>query len=571
MAVEVENTTPAPPVEDFGAIVVGAGFGGLRMLYELRQLGVSAKVIEAASDVGGTWYWNRYPGARTDSESWVYCYSFSKELQDDWDWAERYPSQPEVLRYLQHVAERFDLRKDIQFDTRVQSASYDEAANKWVVTTDQGETFTSTFLIPAMGPLSRPLDPPFEGLSSFQGDWYLTARWPDTDVDLTGKRVGVVGTGATGVQVVPLVAQQAAHVTVFQRTPNFVIAAGNRKLTDEERQQIKDRYEAIWARTQQQAGGFAMDGTNRSVQGTTPDEQQQVFEDIWRAGGFQFLFESFNDIMLDEASNEVAAEFIRSQIRAIVKDPATAELLCPKGYPLGAKRPPLGHSYYEAYNRDNVTLVDVSGDAIEPITPTGVRTVNGNEYEVDVLIFATGFDASTGALLATDIRGRDGQALRDKWAHGPRTYLGLAVDGFPNMFMISGPQSPFANIPVIIDNAVRWISRAVAHETRDDVAYLEASPEAVQQWVDETQMIVDATLVGRGENVRSWFLGANIEGKPHGAFFFHGAANDYFDRISGVADHNFDGFVTATQDAADDGSTDGQMAARRTLASSEPT
>ncbi len=440
-----------------------------------------------------------------------------------------------------------------------------------VVTTDQGETFTSTFLIPAMGPLSRPLDPPFEGLSSFQGDWYLTARWPHEEVDLTGKRVGVIGTGATGVQVVPIVAQQAAHVTVFQRTPNFVIPGGNRRLTDEERQEIKDRYEAIWARTQQQAGGFAMDGTDRSVKSTASDEQQEVFEGIWRAGGFQFLFESFNDIMLDEAANEVAAEFIRSQIRAIVKEPATAELLCPKGYPLGAKRPPLGHSYYEAYNRDNVTLVDVSGDAIERITPAGVRTVNGNEYEVDVLIFATGFDASTGALLATDIRGRDGQALRDKWAQGPRTYLGLAVDGFPNMFMISGPQSPFANIPVIIDNAVRWISRAVAHETRDDIAYLEATPEAVQQWVDETKMIIDATLVGRGENVRSWFLGANIEGKPRGAFFFHGAANAYFDRISGVADNDFDGFVTTTNEFDNDASTGGQTTAGRALASSEPT
>lgn len=541
---EPEAPAPTQAVTDFGAVIVGAGFGGLRMLYELRQLGVSAKVIEAGSDVGGTWYWNRYPGARTDSESWVYCYSFSRELEQEWDWEERYPSQPEVLKYLQHVTARFDLRRDIQFDTRVRSATYDEGANKWVVSTDQGQTFTCTFFIPATGPLSRPLDPPFEGLESFEGEWYLTARWPEGDVNFSGKRVGVIGTGATGVQVVPVVAEQAAHITVFQRTPNYVICAGNRWLTDEERQTIKGRYDAVWARTQEHPGGFAMGDPARTIKETSQDEQQRVFDEVWRAGGFQFLYETFGDILLDEQANEVAAEFIRSKIRDIVRDPATAELLCPKGYPLGAKRPPLGHSYYEAFNRDNVTLVDVSNDPIDRITPKGIRTGTA-EHELDILIFATGFDGSTGALMAMDIRGRNGESLREKWTNGPRTYLGLAVDGFPNMFMISGPQSPFANIPVIIDNAVRWIGRAISHERLDPHSVLEATPEAVKVWVDETEAVLRASLVRRGEHVRSWFLGANVAGKPHAAFFFHGAANAYFDRIYEVADRGFEGFSSA--------------------------
>jgi cation diffusion facilitator CzcD-associated flavoprotein CzcO len=541
------DTSPPPGASpDFGAIIVGAGFGGLRMLYELRQLGISAKVVDAASDVGGTWFWNRYPGARTDSESWVYCYSFSRELEQEWDWAERYPSQPEVLEYLRHVADRFDLRKDIELDTRVQSAAYDEDTNTWTVTNDRGESSTCTFFIPATGPLSRPLEPPFEGLDSFAGDWYLTARWPDEQIDVAGKRVGVIGTGATGVQVVPALADQGAQVTVFQRTPNYVIPAGNRRLTDEERDDIKNRYDAVWARTQEQPGGFAMGGTPRSVKESTRDEQQQVFDEVWAAGGFQFLFETFNDIMIDERSNEAATDFIRSKIRATVTDPATAELLCPSGYPLGAKRPPLGHSYYEAFNRDNVTLVDVSDDPIERITPTGVRT-GTEDHELDVIVFATGFDGSTGALMAMDIRGKGGESLNEKWADGPRTYLGLAVDGFPNMFMISGPQSPFANIPVIIDNAVRWIGRAITHERYGHLAALEATPEAVQGWVDETEALLGASLVRRGESVRSWFLGANVEGKPHAAFFFHGGANAYFERINDVADRGFEGFTGRTR------------------------
>jgi cation diffusion facilitator CzcD-associated flavoprotein CzcO len=371
MSVQVEEATSSTKTTDFGAVVIGAGFGGLRILHELRQRGISARVIEAGSDVGGTWYWNRYPGARTDSEAWVYCFSFSEEVQQEWNWKERFPAQPEVLEYLNFVADRFDLRRDIQFGTRVRSAVYDESTNVWTVTTDKDETYTSTFLITATGPLSHPLDPPFEGLDSFEGDWYLTARWPKRPVDFTGKRVGLVGTGATGVQVAPVVAEQAAHLTVFQRTPNYVIPANNRPLTDDERTAIKARYDEIWDQTQRHVFAFSMDPANRTRADVTPEQQREVLEAGWRTGGFQYLFETFDDLLVDEESNEAAAEFLRSKIREIVKDPQTAELLCPKGYPLGGKRPPLGHSYYETFNRDNVTLVDVSMDPIERVTPKG--------------------------------------------------------------------------------------------------------------------------------------------------------------------------------------------------------
>ena len=528
--------------EHTDCVVIGAGFGGLRMLYELRRRGFSGKVLEAGSDVGGTWYWNRYPGARTDSESWVYCFSFDDDLQQEWDWEERFPAQPEVLSYLRHVTDRFDLRKDIEFNTRVERASYDEDAAEWAVTTEDGREYRSRFLVTATGPLSLPLDPPFPGLDSFEGDWYLTARWPKESVDLRGKRVGIVGTGATAVQVIPLVAEQAAHLTVFQRTPNYVIPARNRRLTDDERRVIKERYDAIWDQTQRQVFAFPMEPANRVGDDVAPDEITRILEDGWRTGGFQFLFETFDDLLVNEELNEATAEFIRTRIRETVEDPATAELLCPKGYPVGAKRPPLGHGYYEAFNRPNVQLVDVSTDPIERITPHGLRTADA-EYDVDVLIFATGFDAMTGTLMAIDIVGRDGQTIKERWAHGPETYLGLTVDGFPNLFMISGPQSPFANIPVVIDNAVKWIGTTLSHIEQSEIRSFEPSADAVREWCGMMTTILDATLLGRGERVNSWFLGANVPGKPHVVLFYFGGANNYFDTIHGVAAGGYEGFV----------------------------
>ena len=455
---------------DFDAIVIGAGFAGLRMLHELRELGLSARVFEAASDVGGTWYWNRYPGARTDSESWVYAYSFSKELQDEWNWSERFPPQPEALAYLQHVADRFDMRKDIVFNTRVESAVYDERANLWTVRDDKGGRHTCRYLISAVGVLSTPYVPPFPGIETFQGEWYVTGRWPKERVDFTGKRVVVIGTGATAIQAIP-------DHRGDRSTPHRVAAHAELRAARAERPAHRGgsvrRSAATTTRSGRQARehffGFAMEPAGRTIADVTPAEHQRILERGWETGGFRFIFESFDDIFIDERSNEVASEFIRNKIRTIVKDPATAELLCPKDYPLTAKRPPLGHFYYETFNRENVSLVDVSGDPITEITAKGVRTAS-REFEADLIVFATGFDAVTGTLKTMDVRGRSGVTIAEKWKDGPRTHLGIAVDGFPNFFMVLGPQSPFANIPVVIDGMVDWIGKAIRHMRENDVS-----------------------------------------------------------------------------------------------------
>ena len=524
---------------DFDAIVIGAGFAGLRMLHELRELGLSARVFEAASDVGGTWYWNRYPGARTDSESWVYAYSFSKELQDEWNWSERFPPQPEALAYLQHVADRFDMRKDIAFDTRVGSAAYDERLNLWTVRSDKGGATTCRYLISAVGVLSTPYVPPFPGIETFKGEWYVTGRWPKQRVDFAGKRVVVIGTGATAIQAIPIIAETARHLTVLQRTPNYVLPARNGPLTEEQRQAIRRDYDAIWRQAREHFFGFAMDPAGRTIADVTPAEHQRILERGWETGGFRFIFESFDDIFIDEKSNEVASEFIRNKIRTIVKDPATAELLCPKDYPLTAKRPPLGHYYYETFNRGNVSLIDVSGDPITEITAKGVRTAS-REFEADLIVFATGFDAVTGTLKAVDVRGRSGVTIAEKWKDGPRTHLGIAVDGFPNFFMVLGPQSPFANIPVVIDGMVDCIGKAIRHMRENGLDTLEARPEAVEAWRKHVDALVNATVLSKG---RSWFLGDNIPGKPHVTLFHFGGAGVYRRECLEEAAKGFEGFV----------------------------
>ncbi|MDH6291993.1 flavin-containing monooxygenase [Rhodococcus opacus] len=526
------------------AVVVGAGFGGLRMLHELRQLGKSVQVIETASDVGGTWYWNRYPGARTDSESWIYAYYFSKELQEDWDWAERFPAQPETLRYLQHVADRFDMRKDIEFSTRVNSAVYDEQTNTWTVVTDKGQTYTCTYFISAVGLLTVPYKPNFPGIDDFTGDWYFTGRWPKEGVDFTGKRVAVIGAGATAVQAVPIIAKTAEHLTMFQRTPNYVMPARNYILTPEERQGIRTDYENIWDLAKQHFFGFAMEPAGRLASQASPEEQQRVLEAGWEAGGFRFIFETFDDILVDETSNEVAAEFVRNKIRAIVKDPETAELLCPKDYPLAGKRPPLGNFYYETFNRDNVSLVDVSNSPITEITANGIRTETG-EYDADIIVFATGFDAVTGSVTGMDIRGRNGLSLRDKWKDGPLTHLGICVEDFPNMFMLSGPQSPFANIPVVIEGSVEWISHTLTHMGENNLASIEPTAEAVQNWRQHVNELVNATVLSKGKN--SWLMGDNIPGKAHEVLFFFGGAGLYRQECQQVIEQGYPGFAFSDQ------------------------
>ncbi|MBX9638566.1 MAG: NAD(P)/FAD-dependent oxidoreductase [Mycobacteriaceae bacterium] len=527
-------------IKHFDAVVIGAGFSGLRMLWELRQLGLSTQVIEAAPDVGGTWYWNRYPGARTDSQSWVYAFSFSKELQDEWDWQERYPTQAEALAYLQYVADRFDMRRDIQFQTRVESAVYDETANRWTVITDQGDTYTCKYLVAATGVLSLPYTPPFPGIDTFAGESYVTGHWPQEKVGFAGKRVAVIGTGATAIQIIPIVAQTAAHVMVFQRTPNYVLPARNAPLSDEERQAIRTSYDDIWRHAREHFFGLSIGLSDRRAQDLTPAEQQRVLECGWEEGGFHFVFETFGDILTDDRSNELASEFIRNKIRAIVHDPKTAELLCPKDYPFVGKRPPLGHFYYEAFNRENVSLLDISDNPISEITAHGLRTET-DEYEADMIIFATGFDAVTGTLRSLDIRGKGGKALRDKWNGGPRTHLGIGVDGFPNLFLICGPQTPFANLPVVIDAIVDWIGTTINHLETNGITAIEATHEAVEAWGKHMDELVNDTVLVRGKD--SWFLGDNIPGKPHVVLFYFGGVGGYRQECHAAIDNGFDGFA----------------------------
>ena len=545
------TTTPSPqqPAEapghsHFDSIVIGAGFGGLRMLWELRRLGLSARVLEAGSNVGGTWYWNRYPGARTDSEAWVYCFSFDKDLLQDWNWSERFPQQRDMERYFHHVAERFDMRKDIQFDTRVASARYDEPANIWEIETEQGERFTCTYLIAATGLLHISKDPPFAGLASYQGQWFRTSDWPKEPIDFTGQHVAVVGTGATGVQVIPVVAQMANCLTVFQRTPNYVVPGRSHPLDAPELAEIKRNYDRIWQQAGEHVYGFAMEPAGRTYGEASPAERQRIFDAGWEAGGFRYLFETFDDLLINEEANAEAAEFVRNKIRSIVKDPETAKLLCPDNHPYGGKRPPMGQYYYETFNRDNVALVDVRSNPIADVTPTGIRLQDGAEFPVDTIIFALGFDALTGSLTRMTVTGRQGQTLADKWRHAPQTNLGISVDGFPNLFMISGPQSPFANIPVVIEQSASFIGALLAHARDSGCDRIEATPQAAEAWGRHCQALLDMSpIIQAGEGVNSWFAGANLEGKARGVYFYYGGAAGYFAELRQAIAEGFGGFA----------------------------
>ncbi len=528
---------------DVDALVVGAGFGGIQAAYELDRLGLSVRLVEAGDDVGGVWNWNRYPGARTDIYSYQYCYSFSKELWDEWEWTERYPSQPEVLAYLRFAADRLDVRRHMQFDTRIESAAYDEAENRWMAVTDRAEIITARFVILATGGLSRPVDPSFPGLDEFEGPWYVTARWPRHKVDFSGQRVGVVGVGSTGVQVVPAVAEQAAQVTVFQRTPNYVVEAGNAPLTDEERTDMKGRYEEIRHTLLNHPGGLTLPMASSRMKEHSPEEIHSMLESSWQRGGLNLVL-TFSDVMTDLESNEMFCDFIRSKIRAIVDDPETAELLCPKGYPFGAKRPPIGHHYYETFNRENVTLVDVADDPIERVTPTGLKT-RSTEYQLDALVFALGFDAITGAAVSIDLRGRQGESLRDQWASGPRTYLGCCAHGFPNLFFIAGPQTPFANQPVVIDVTVDFAMAAIRHVLAQGLADLEPSSDVVSEWCAEMDMMrLGNPVFARAEQVHSFIVGANVEGKAEASYFYHGPVTVFRERLEKVAQQGFEEFVS---------------------------
>ena len=527
---------------ELDALVVGAGFAGLYQLLCLRdRLGLSVKVLEAGGGVGGTWYWNRYPGARCDSGSHVYWYTFSPELMREWEWSERYPGQAEILRYLNFVADKFDLKRDIQFNSRVTSAEYDEAANRWRVRTEQGEIFVAKFLVTAVGCLSTANVPKIHGLQDFKGDWYHTGHWPHEGVEFTGKRVGMIGTGSTGIQAAPVIAAQARHLTVFQRTANYSVPARNVPLAQEFKQYVKQNAQEIRATTHRTYNGMAFKVEDRKAVETSPDEREQIYEAAWQRGGLQFRA-TFEDMLVSKEANDTAADFIKRKIRSIVKDPKTAAILADIDHPYAAKRPPIDTDYFETYNRPNVSLVDVKATPILRISQAGICTAEA-EYPVDIIVFATGFDAMTGPLLRMNIRGRDGIALKDVWEAGPRNYLGLQVAGFPNLFTITGPGSPsvLCNMPVAIEQHADWITDCINHMRMNGLERIEARPEAVEKWVGEVNELANRTLLPMAKH--SWYLGANIPGKPRVFMPYAGGMIRYREICQNVAARSYEGFA----------------------------
>lgn len=520
------------------AIVVGAGFGGLYMLYQLRKHGFTVQGLERGGDVGGTWYWNRYPGCRCDVESMEYSYQFSDELQQDWEWSERYSAQPEILRYAQHVADRYQLRESIAFNTTVVEARYDETRRAWEVVTDAGDTLTADYLIMATGCLSAANIPDFPGLADFAGPTYHTGAWPEGGVDFTGRRVGVIGTGSSGIQSIPLIAEQAAHLTVFQRTPNYSVPAQNAPIDPDHVAHVKANYADFRARNKANHAAFGADFPRHldSVLEATPEERERRFEAHWAHGGFAFLA-AFGDIGLDMQANWHAAEFVRNKIRSIVDDPHTAELLCPDSV-IGCKRLCADTGYYETYNRDNVTLVDVGIRPIERVTPRGIVT-GGQEHALDEIVFATGFDAMTGALRRANIRGLGGVLLQDKWGAGPRTYLGMFTAGFPNLFMMTGPGSPsvLANMITGVEHHAEFIVELLQWMQGRGLRTVEPELASEDGWVELVNLRANATLFPR---CNSWYLGANVPGKPR-VFMPYISFVDYCDRVADIRDADYQG------------------------------
>ncbi len=534
------------------AVIVGAGFAGLYMLHRLRGLGLTCRVFEKGADVGGTWYWNRYPGARCDVESMQYSYSFSEALQQEWHWQERFAGQPEILRYAGHVADRFDLRRDIQFDTTVSHATFDEATARWTIETDRGDVISARWCVMATGCLSTARMPDIAGRDSFAGKTYHTGHWPHNGVDFTGQRVAVIGTGSSAIQAIPVIAEQAAHVTVFQRTPNFSIPSRNAPMDDVYEQSWKAGYAALRDKARRMRTGIVYPLNDVSALAVTQAERQREYDARWAAGGTAFMA-AFNDLITNQAANDSASEFVRSQIRAIVTDPAVAETLSPRSHPIGTKRICVDTRYYETFNRPNVTLVDLRAQPIDAIVPGGVRT-GDIIHDVDAIVFATGFDAMTGALAAIDIRGRGGQPLVEKWTAGPRTYLGLMSAGFPNLFMITGPGSPsvLSNMIVSIEQHVDWLTECLATLCQRGLTCIEPTQEAEDGWVAHNDAVAHRTLYPQAA---SWYMGANVPGKPRVFLPYIGGVGAYREICDDVAAKGYEGFrLTApdrTANAAD--------------------
>ena len=530
-----------PETASTDVIVVGAGFAGLYMHHRLREMGLSAVGIEAADDVGGTWWWNRYPGARCDIRSLDYSYSFDAELEQEWEWSEKYATQPEILNYANHVADRFDLRQDIRFNTKMTTAHWDERSSRWTIETDQGDQWTSQFLVMAVGALSAAKQPEIDGIASFAGEIYHTAQWPHRGVDFTGKRVAVIGTGSSGIQCIPLLAQQAEHLTVFQRTPNFAVPAQNGPLDPDVVAALKRRYRDHRAEQRLSHGGVVGPAPEQSAHEVEPDERTRRFDAIWDEGMLFGFLGCFNDVMIDPSANAIVSDYLRDRIRSIVTDPVTAEMLCPKSYPVGAKRLCLDTDYFATFNRPNVSLVDLHATPITRLVETGIETT-AETHDFDTIVFATGFDAMTGPLLGPEIIGREHQSLREAWNEGPRTYLGIMTHGFPNMFMITAPGSPsvMTNMLVSIEQHVEWSTDAIAWMNEHEVVEIDPDLDAQDSWVDHVNEIANFTLMPKGN---SWYLGANVPGKPRVFMPYIGGVGPYRQICDGVASDNYQGFT----------------------------
>ena len=533
----------APQVD---AIVVGAGFSGLYLLHRLRRMGLSVRVFERGSDVGGTWYWNRYPGARCDVESMQYSYSFDDELQQAWSWPEKFSAQPDILNYARHVADRFDLRKDIDFNTSVTTAHYDAGRHQWRVCTDHDETLDARFVIMATGCISTAQVPDIPGLADYTGNTYHTGQWPHEKVNFSGQRIAVIGTGSSGIQAIPVLAREAAHLTVFQRTANYSLPARNMPMTSVYEDEWKNEYRDRRMEMRYSPQGALKDFNDEAALAVDESRRQSVFGERWETGGASLLG-AFNNLLTDQAANDTAADFVRQQIRSIVKDAHTAELLCPNDHPIGTKRICIDSGYYETFNRDNVELVDIKQSPIERITPEGL-VADGREFEFDSIVFATGFDAMTGTLFRIDVQGRDRQTLTEKWLAGPRTYLGLMSEGFPNLFMITGPGSPSVkgNMLNSLEQHVDFVIDAIGHLRERGLATMEPTRHAEDGWVDHVQETANKTLFPRAN---SWYMGANIPGKPRLFMPYIGGVGRYRVICEEVVADDYRGFAFETDSA----------------------
>ncbi|MFT7601617.1 MAG: cation diffusion facilitator CzcD-associated flavoprotein CzcO [Acidimicrobiales bacterium] len=529
--------------DSIDVVIVGAGFAGMYMLHKMRGLGITARVYDAAKGVGGTWYWNRYPGARCDVMSHDYSFSFDQELEQEWTWSEKYATQPEILKYANHVADRYELWPDMQFESRIEGAAFDEDAKRWIVRTSKGDVVSAQHVVMATGTLSAAKQPDLPGHETFKGETYMTSSWPHEGVDFTGKRVGIIGTGSSAIQSIPLIANEAASLTVFQRTPNFSLPAGNKPTDTEFITELKSDYRPYRQAAKESFFGVPMEVTEVSALDVDKAERDAVYQEGWDSGSLVGVLGAYADLLVNKEANDTAAEFVRDKVRAIVKDPAMAELLVPGDFPFGTKRPCLDTGYYETFNKDHVRLIDLNKTGLVSMDETGVSTTD-EHFEFDALVYATGFDAMTGAVTRVDVKGVGGKELAAEWKNGPANYLGVGVSGFPNFYVITGPGSPsvLSNMMVSIEQHVEWVADLIGHMRDNDKATIDPSPEAQDEWVKHVAETGDGTLYPMAD---SWYMGANVPGKTRVFLPYVGGCGPYRERCDEIAAKGYEGFVLA--------------------------